>query len=220
MSVADTRPSVGDMGRWEPGTADRLRAAALELFGEQGYEATTVDDIVARVGVTQRTFFRHFVDKEEVLFDEDRPMRQVLLDGALAHVREHGGGPDSGLAAARRATAALAQSFEPERERHRARWEVLARVPALQGRQLVKQEQWTAALRSSLVDGGVPAAEASAAVEVAAAALRLAYAKWLSSDRPRRLVTLLRAADGELDALLGGTNADTRDALPGGRRTP
>lgn len=190
------------MGRWQPGTADRLRLAALQLFVEHGYEATTVDDIVAVVGVTQRTFFRHFVDKEEVLFDEDAAMQQTLVTAAAAHT--HVSGPDRGLAAARAATAALAASFEKERNRHRARWQVLADVPALQGRQLVKQERWGDALRAVLIDNGVTLEDASVAVEVAAAALRLAYTQWLATDRPRRLLPLLAASDARFDELLSG----------------
>jgi len=47
----------------------RLQWAALELFRERGYEETTAAEIGAKAGVTERTFFRHFSDKREVLFD-------------------------------------------------------------------------------------------------------------------------------------------------------
>ncbi|MCW2497931.1 MAG: regulatory protein TetR, partial [Jatrophihabitans sp.] len=56
------------MGRWEPGAAGRLGAAAMELYVERGFEQTTVADIAERAGVTARTFFRHYADKREVLF--------------------------------------------------------------------------------------------------------------------------------------------------------
>ena len=59
------------MARWAPDTRERLRAAAMELFAERGFEATTVPDIVERAGVTRRTFFRHFGDKREVFFGDD-----------------------------------------------------------------------------------------------------------------------------------------------------
>ena len=210
MSVTDATRTLGDMSRWEPGTADRLRLAALELFVERGYDATTVDDIVARVGVTQRTFVRHFADKEEVLFDEDAVMQDILLDGAQTYLDQHGPGPGRGLAAARAATAALARSFETERKRNRARWYVLAHIPALQGRQLVKQERWCTALQHALVGGRVPPAEAPVAVAVAAAALALAYSEWVTADRPRRLLPLLTAADAQFDSIL--TSVQTRSA--------
>jgi AcrR family transcriptional regulator len=197
------------MSRWEPGTADRLRLAALELFVEQGYDATTVDDVVGRVGVTQRTFFRHFVDKEEVLFDADAVMQDVLVGAARTCAREHGGGTGRGLVIARAATAALARSFEADRDRHRTRWRVLRQVPALQGRQLVKQERWAAALCVELVTAGVPDGEAAIAVEIASGSLRLAYAEWLGSTRPRRLHTVLSQLDAQFDEVVGAGEEST-----------
>src|SRR3954466_2970885 len=59
------------MGRWRPDARERLREAALELFAEQGFAATTVPAITARAGLTTRTFFRHFAEKREVLFADD-----------------------------------------------------------------------------------------------------------------------------------------------------
>lgn len=59
------------MPRWPADSRERLVDAALGLFVEHGYAATTIDEIAARAGVTARTFFRHFVDKEEVLFSDD-----------------------------------------------------------------------------------------------------------------------------------------------------
>ncbi|SDS53215.1 TetR family transcriptional regulator [Microlunatus soli] len=56
------------MARWEPGAGERLQQAALDLFAEQGYEQTTVNQIAHRAGLTTRTFFRYFADKREVLF--------------------------------------------------------------------------------------------------------------------------------------------------------
>lgn len=189
------------MSRWEPGTADRLRAAAIALFLERGFDATTVDDIAARVGVSQRTFFRHFVDKEEVLFDADAEMEKVLVDAAAAHLAAAAPTAAAGLAAARAAMTALARTFEAEQQAHRGRSAVLAQVPSLQGRQLVKQERWAQRVRAVLVDAGVALADAAAAVEVAAGALRLAYVDWLSGPPRRRLVTLLHATDARIDAL-------------------
>ena len=55
------------MARWEPNARERLHRAALELFEERGYDGTTVGDIAARADLTERTFFRYFTDKREVL---------------------------------------------------------------------------------------------------------------------------------------------------------
>ena len=67
MSVAVITYDRG-MGRWEPNARGRLEQAALELYGERGFEQTTVAEIAERAGLTERTFFRHFADKREVLF--------------------------------------------------------------------------------------------------------------------------------------------------------
>ena len=56
------------MARWEPNARERLERAALALFAENGYDATTVAQIADRAGLTKSTFFRHFADKREVLF--------------------------------------------------------------------------------------------------------------------------------------------------------
>ena len=62
-----------------------LAAAAMELFANQGYEETTVDQIAAAAGVARRTFFRYFRSKEEAIFpDHDDTLIRVadLLAGA------------------------------------------------------------------------------------------------------------------------------------------
>jgi len=69
------------MGRWEPGARDRLVVAAVDLFTEQGYDATTVTQIAGRAGVTRSTFFRHFPDKREVLVAGQETLGRLLAEG-------------------------------------------------------------------------------------------------------------------------------------------
>src|ERR1700757_5435712 len=69
------------MARWEPGARERLQAAALELFATRGFEQTTAAEIAQAVGLTERTFFRHFADKREVLFYGQEQFLQVFADG-------------------------------------------------------------------------------------------------------------------------------------------
>src|SRR2546428_14039447 len=68
------------MARWEPDSRGRLEQAALDLYGERGFENTTVADIAARAGLTERTFFRYFADKREVLFSGSRTLQDLLVD--------------------------------------------------------------------------------------------------------------------------------------------
>src|SRR5665213_3306640 len=73
------------MARWQANAEGRFRAAAMELFGEIGYEQTTVAAIAERAGLTARTFFRYFADKREVLFAGSIGLQEQLvgaLDGA------------------------------------------------------------------------------------------------------------------------------------------
>src|ERR1700744_5458428 len=71
------------MGRWAPDAKGRLAVAAMELFGERGFEATTVADIAARAGLTKRTFFRYFGDKREVLFSGSKILEETFIKGVL-----------------------------------------------------------------------------------------------------------------------------------------
>src|ERR1700754_5181121 len=71
------------MGRWEPDAVGRLQRAALELYGERGFEPTAVADIAERAGLTERTFFRYFADKREVLFSGSTDLLE-LVENAVA----------------------------------------------------------------------------------------------------------------------------------------
>src|SRR3982751_1108427 len=72
---------MNTMGRWEPGARERLVMAAVDLFIEQGYDATTVAQIAERAGVTKSTFFRHFPDKRELLVAGQQTLSRLLADG-------------------------------------------------------------------------------------------------------------------------------------------
>src|SRR5580704_11163287 len=78
MSVAVIRYDRA-MGRWEPDARGRLELAGLELYSERGFEQTTVAEIAKRAGLTERTFFRHFADKREVLFGGGGALQELLV---------------------------------------------------------------------------------------------------------------------------------------------
>src|SRR5580698_11078671 len=71
------------MPRWEHGSEERLKKAAIELFEEQGFENTSVIEISKRARVTTRTFFRYFSDKREVLFAGSDALRAALVEKIL-----------------------------------------------------------------------------------------------------------------------------------------
>jgi AcrR family transcriptional regulator len=72
----------GAMARWEPDARGRLESAAMELFVERGYAHTTVGDIAERAGLTERTFFRYFSDKREVLFSGSQELEEAIVDAS------------------------------------------------------------------------------------------------------------------------------------------
>src|SRR5215469_10186938 len=82
------------MGRWEPNARGRLAQAALTLYAEQGFEQTTAAEIARFAGLTERTFFRHFADKREVLFYGADSLRDLLVR-AVADVPSSAGPMDA-----------------------------------------------------------------------------------------------------------------------------
>ncbi len=121
------------MGRWEPDAIGRLQVAAMELYAERGFEQTTVAEIAARAGLTERTFFRHFTDKREVLFAGSAYLQELLVS-TLA------GTPDSAppIDAVAAALAAAGDLLGQRREYSRTRQAVIAANPDLQERELIK----------------------------------------------------------------------------------
>src|ERR1700691_5570886 len=90
MAVTDMRARLRQMGRWQPNARGRLEQVSMELFAERGFEQTTVAEIAERAGLTERTFFRYFADKREVLFGGADEVKGLLV-GAVA------GAPESAL---------------------------------------------------------------------------------------------------------------------------
>src|SRR6185312_13376050 len=113
----------------------RLREAALELFRERGYEATTAAEIAARAGVTERTFFRHFPDKREALFDGEAVFRAALSDAVLAAPADV-----SPMGALLRAFAAVEPMLSANRAFSEPRAALIASTPALQERMRTKTD--------------------------------------------------------------------------------
>ncbi len=200
------------VGRWPEGSRQRLQDAALELFADRGYAATTVDDIAARAGVTPRTFFRHFRDKEEVLFDADAPRLAAVVDGVRAAPAD--AAPRVLVTAGLRA---LARTLDADRVRLRVRADVLASDIALQGRDLAKQARWVAVLADEVAGRGVPRPTATLLTAAGAAAFRTAYLAWLADDAGTALEERCVRALDELATVLchGGGPAPAGPPRPG-----
>jgi AcrR family transcriptional regulator len=170
---------LGRMVRWEPGTAERLQKAALELFATRGYEQTTAAEIAQAVGLTERTFFRHFSDKREVLFHGQELLVQAFLDGVAAARAD--ASPLEVVASALRSAASF---FPDERRPHsRTRQSVIDRNPALQEREHHKLTTLATTVAGALRTRGVDEVAATLAAESGATVFGIAFTRWLREER-------------------------------------
>ncbi|HUE29159.1 MAG TPA: helix-turn-helix domain-containing protein [Solirubrobacteraceae bacterium] len=187
------------MTRWEPNARGRLQQAALELFSERGYEDTTVAEIAARAGLTERTFFRHFADKREVLFDGSSELQQLLV-GAIADA------PDSTapIEAVAAALEAAAKMFEGRRELARTRQSIVAASAELRERELIKLATLSLAIADALRRRGVTEPAASLTAEAGIAVFKVAFERWAGDSGEQDLSQLMRNGLSELKLLTAG----------------
>lgn len=171
------------MGRWEPNARGRLTRAALVLSAERGYENTTVAEIAAVAGVTERTFYRHFPDKADALFPDNAALLERLA-GVTSRAAVDGSSPLNAALAAVLDLASVAFE-EPERALLSAR--VIPTVHVLAGRELVRQRQIVDALSEALAESGVRVRDARLAAETALGVWRVAVAEWVSDPEAEPL---------------------------------
>jgi AcrR family transcriptional regulator len=182
------------MTRWQPDARGRLGQAALELYAERGFDNTTVAEIAKRAGLTERTFFRHYADKREVLFGGAGGLQETLVDtvadapGSLL--------PLDAVAAGLEAAANLLQS---RREFSLRRQAIIAANPELQERELIKQASMSAALAGALRGRGVAEPTAKLAAEVSIAVMRVAFQRWIQDANDRDLPQLVREALDQIE---------------------
>jgi AcrR family transcriptional regulator len=187
------------MGRWEPDALGRLQKAALELYGERGFEPTTVSEIAERAGLTERTFFRYFADKREVLFWGSGDLQELFVNAVS-------GAPDSSapIDAVAAALAAAAGFFEDRREHARQRQAVITANPSLQERELIKLASLAAAVAEALRGRGVGDPAAMLTAEAGIAVFKVAFELWVDQANERDFGHVVRAALGELKAVTAG----------------
>ena len=186
--------------RWQPNPRGRLEQAALALYAERGFEQTTVAEIAARAGLTERTFFRHFADKREVLFSGAGAL-QALLAKAVAEAPPSAA-PIEAVAAGLEAVGAVLQGG---RERARQRHAVVAANAELRERELIKLATLAAALGDALRERGVKDPAASLAAEAGIAVFRIAFERWVEGTSDLGLTDLMRQSLRDLRAVASGS---------------
>jgi AcrR family transcriptional regulator len=196
VPVVDT---MDRMGRWEPNARGRLEQAAMELYGERGYEQTTVAEIAARAGLTERTFFRHFADKREVLFSGASALQDLLVS-TVAGAPESAAPIDVVAASVEAAGAVLQERQAFARQRQR----IIAANTELQERELVKMASLAAAIADTLRRRGLTEPAASLTAEAGIAVFRIAFERWVNEADQQDLPQLIRASLNELRAVTAG----------------
>jgi AcrR family transcriptional regulator len=198
MSVAVVKYDE-DMGRWEPNARGRLERAALELFIERGFDQVTVAEIATRAGLTERTFFRHFADKPEVLFWGQGAFQELIVSTVAS-------APDSlapidAVAGALQAAGAV---LEERRESARQRQTVIDANAELQARELIKLASLAAAIAGALRHRGLGEPTASLTAEAGIAVFKIAFERWISQPGQADLPQLIRESLHELRVVTAG----------------
>ncbi len=167
------------MGRWEPGARERLVVAAVDLFTEQGYDATTVAQIAERAGLTRSTFFRHFSDKRELLVAGQETLSTLLAEG-IADAPADASPLEAVAAGLERASSAMGSANRELGPRIRA---AVAASAELQERDALKSVGMAAAMTEALLARGIPDPTAHLAAELGVLAFKRGFARWSEGGR-------------------------------------
>ena len=167
----------------------------MDLYGEQGYDATTTAEIAARAGVTERTYFRHFADKREVLFDGELQLSSAMI-AVIASTQDE----ISPLSLVLRAYLAAVPLFVAGRPVAERRATIIATSSALQERANAKSSALTDALTGALQERGVPEPTARLAARAGAAIFERAARAWKGTSASD-LVELVATGADELRAM-------------------
>jgi AcrR family transcriptional regulator len=187
------------MGRWEPDARGRLERAAMELYTERGFDSTTVAEIAERAGLTERTFFRYFADKREVLFAGAGDLQNLLV--STLDATPVSTAPIDAIAVALEAAASLLQERMVYARQRNA---VITANPVLQERELIKLASLSAALAATLRARGVNDPAASLTAEAGIAVFKIAFELWVAESNKRDFVAIIRESLDELKAVTSG----------------
>ena len=196
-------------GRPQSTTRAELSTLAIDLFTEQGFDETNVDDIAAAAGIARRTLFRYFPSKNSIPWGD--------FDGHLAKMRDQlRAHPDQPLGEGLRlALIAFNEVPEVEHEHHRRRMRLLLEVPALQAHSMLMYGEWRQIVAEHVAEQlDLPAGAhlpQTIAWQLLGASLA-AYEQWLSVPNTD-LLALLNEGCTVVTHGLPATGPDATDAV-------
>ena len=184
------------MARWTPDARMRLAQAALDLYVERGFEPTTVAEIAARAGLTERTYFRHFADKREVLFARSAVLEAHIISAVSnAPETEAMDMTVAGLCAA-------GDFLEHSRDWSRRRQQVINANAGLRERELIKMDALSTALSAALEGRGVTRLEARLTAGVGVVVYRQAFEQWINQPNPPDWTVVVQQVRDQLQSML------------------
>lgn len=187
------------MARWAPGALERLQRAALELFAERGYEATTVAEISAQAGVTERTFFRYFSDKREVLFAGQGHFEAAFTDALAGAPADT---PLMALVTAALDAGAAALQGARSRDQVQARHAIINANEQLRERELLKMAKLARAVTAAVRARGIPDLQARLIGDLVVSVFNDAFIRWVAPGETRDLAQLQRESLGAIADLV------------------
>ena len=196
MTAAVIRYTLG-MGRWGPDARGRLERAAMELYVERGFEQTTVAEIAERADLTERTFFRHFSDKREVLFRGAGLLQDHVLNAILRTPASV-----APLQAVTTGLEAAGDYFQGSPERSRVRQSVIQANAELQARELSKMAALSSAISGALRQRGVSDGAADLTAEAGVVIFRIAFERWIGSTGDEPWASLIQTVLDDLRAVI------------------
>ncbi len=179
-------------------TRERLTRAAMALFLERGFEATTLDDIAAAADISRRSFFHYFASKEDVVFAWHEESTADLIAAVAARPAT-----ESMLTAAENAIAAVARQLDADEAMAIAR--LKHDNPALQARDQVKYEKFERALADALVKRAGRKSErlqARLVAMIATGAMRIGGESWAAEGAREKPDAMAKRVFAAIRAIL------------------
>jgi AcrR family transcriptional regulator len=199
MSTTVITCYTGPMGRWVPDAQGRLIQAAMDLYSEHGYEQTTVSEIAGRAGLAERTFYRYFTDKREVLFFGSERLESWIAEGIERAPVDRA--PMDTIGASLEGVAAF---FTDGRSHPQRRQAVIDANPELRERERNKLAALAIAIAAALQRRGAKELTAQLAAEMGVAVFKSAFERWIHEPEERDLVDYIRESLAELKAITAG----------------
>lgn len=202
------------MGRWEPDARGRLLQAAIELFTERGYDATTAAQIAERAGLTKTTLFRHFADKREILFQGQELLVALATEGVETAASAQ---PYEVL---RAAVLALCAPHTAERRGTGRRLEqIIATSPELRERAAFKRSAITDALHAALAARSGDTRGAGVLADVGVRAYYEGFSSWVAAATDEPLADVVSRELEAYRSVLAGSPLG-QGPLAGAARSP